>query len=97
MEQFISQNPGVIIVIFAGLFALMGWLIKMGVADSQEKIKKHTSEIKVVFDRTTEIEKNYKQEFKIIREKINDSHLETIGMMSEVREDIAELKGYIKN
>lgn len=92
MENFIQANPAFIYFVMAGLLALIGWLVKMAVKDSQEKIKEHKKEIEKVADKAVEIENNYKNEFKKIREEANDRHLIVMGVLTEVRVEIAELK-----
>lgn len=108
MEQFLSEHPAVGYVTIALLFGVIGWLIKLAVSNS-------FSEVKELKKRMDEMEFNYKDEFKRVREdnkrefqivrvdaqeefkKIrqdsNDKHLEILGILTEVRIEIAELKG----
>ena len=90
MEQFIVSNPGVIVGLFGMLILIIGYLIKMGISDSQAKLKKHDQEIKIVYDRTTEIEDNYKEEFKKIRVEANDRHEKVMGEFTALKVYIAE-------
>lgn len=97
MENFLAQHPAVAYFTIAGLFALIFWLIKLVVSDVLKRIKDHDQ-------RMNEIEFNYKDEFKRVRtdaqdefkkvrQDSNDKHLEILGVLTEVRVEIAELKG----
>lgn len=86
MEKFLAENPAVAYITIVGLFSLIFWLIKLAIKDTLDKIKGHET-------RMDNIEFNYKDEFKKVREQANDRHLELLGVLSETREEIAELKG----
>lgn len=86
MEKFLAENPGVAYFTIGGLFTLIFWLIKLAVKDTLNKIAEHDK-------RMDDIEFNYKDEFKRVREGANDKHLEILGVLTEVRIEIAELKG----
>lgn len=91
MEKFIAANPAFVYFVMAGLLALIGWLVKMAVKDSQEKIKEHKLEIQRVANKATEIENNYKNEFKMIRKEANERHTVVIDAINEVKVEIARI------
>ena len=91
MEKFISENPAFVYFVMAGLLGLIGWLVKMAVKDSQEKIKEHKKEIEKVANKALEIENNYKNEFKMIRKEANERHTVVIDAINEVKVEIARI------
>ena len=91
MEKFIAANPAFVYFIMGGLLALIGWLVKMAVKDSQEKIKEHKLEIEKVANKAIEIENNYKNEFKMIRKEANERHTVVIEAINEVKIEIARI------
>lgn len=91
MEKFIAANPAFAYFIMAGLLGLIGWLVKMAVKDSQEKIKEHKLEIQKVALKASEIESNYKNEFKMIRKEANERHTVVIDAINEVKVEIARI------
>ena len=86
MEEFIKSYPAFVYMVFLTLTGLIWWLVRMAKSENLRKVKDHDS-------RMDEIEDNYKSEFKKIRVEANDRHLEVIGVLTEVRIEIAELKG----
>lgn len=95
MEKFIAANPAFVYFVMAGLLTLIGWLVKMAVKDSQEKIKEHKKEIEKVALKATEIENNYKNEFKKIREEANDNHTIVMGALGDLRVQVAKIQGKV--
>jgi len=91
MEKFIAANPAFVYFVMAGLLGLIGWLVKMAVKDSQEKIKEHKLEIEKVANKAIEIENNYKNEFKMIRKEANERHTVVIEAINEVKVEIARI------
>lgn len=91
MEKFIADNPAFIYFIMAALLALIGWLVKMAVKDSQEKIKEHKLEIEKIANKANDIENNYKNEFKMIRKEANERHTVVIDAINEVKVEIARI------
>ena len=91
MEKFIATNPAFIYFIISGLLLLIGWLVKMAVKDSQEKIKEHKKEIEKVANKAAEIESNYKNEFKMIRQEANERHTVVIDAINEVKVEVARI------
>ena len=91
MEKFISANPAFVYFVMAGLLTLIGWLVKMAVKDSQEKIKEHKLEIQKVALKATEIENNYKNEFKMIRREANERHPVVIEAINQVKVEVARI------
>lgn len=90
MEKFLAENPAVAYFTIGGLFSLIFWLIKLAVKDTLDKIANHDK-------RMDDIEFNYKDEFKKVREQAGDRHLEVLGVLTEVKIEIAELKGNNNN
>lgn len=86
MEHFFSQYPEVAYAFVAALFGIIAWLIQIGIKDNAEKIRKQE-------ERIDTIENNYKDEFKKIKVDANEKHLEILGILTEVRIEIAQLKG----
>jgi predicted PurR-regulated permease PerM len=85
MEKFIAENPGVIYILIGGLLALLAWLIKMAISNLLKKVEE-------VDNKSTEIEKNYKEEFKTIRKENNERHIEVLDNLSTIRVEIAKIK-----
>jgi len=86
MEQFFIEHPAVGYILVLGLLSIIGWLVKMAISNQLERMKSHSN-------RMNAIEMNYKDEFKKIRAEANDRHLVVLGILAEVRVEIAELKG----
>lgn len=101
MEKFFTDYPAAGWTFVGGLLVLIGWLVKMAIQNNLAKIQS-------VEKKATELENNYKEEFKKVREESqeefkkvrsdnNDKHLIIMGVLTEVRIEIAELKGNISN
>lgn len=97
MEDFLAQHPGVAYFTIGCMFTLIFWLVKLAVTDVLKRIKEQG-------ERMDNMELNYKdefkqvrvdaqEEFKKVRQDSNDKHLEILGVLTEVRVEIAELKG----
>jgi len=86
MEQFLIDHPAVGYILILGLLSIIAWLVKMAISNQLKRMDSHSN-------RMDGIETNYKDEFKKIRMEANDRHLEVLGVLTEVRVEIAELKG----
>jgi len=90
MEQFLIDHPAVGYILILGLLSIIAWLVKMAISNQLKRMDSHSN-------RMDAIETNYKNEFKKIRTEANDRHLEVLGVLTEVRIEIAELKGSNNN
>ena len=92
MEDFIKQYPAFVYMVFLTLVGLIWWLIRMGISEGLKKVKDQALQMKDHELRMNEIENNYTEEIKKIRVEANDRHLEVLGVLTEVRVEISEIK-----
>lgn len=97
MEQFLIEHPAVGYLTIVGLFTVIIWLVKLSVSNSLAEISAHKKRMdSMEFNYKDEFKKvrtDAQEEFKKVRQDANDKHLELIGVLTEVRIEIAELKG----
>jgi methyl-accepting chemotaxis protein len=96
MEKFIAENPALAVAFIGLLMVLLGWFIRSSFKDSKDELKKHQEEIDKVSDRTSQIENNYKKEFKEVRADANKNHLEVLEAIANLALSMKDVSGEVR-
>jgi len=96
MEKFIAENPGVVYLVIVLLASGLGFFIRASLKENIKRIEKHQEEIDKVAERTREVEINYKGEFKLVRQNINDNHIEVVKAIDKMAISLESLSGRVE-